>query len=123
MEKLKRSGWFWWMTIDSQGVAVLVDLFRAASLDKYKIDAAIFLLQELNGFEYIKFDSRFGAWLQIAVDRFQDNFTIFEDRRILGQEEILVCRHLIAFAIYDISIRCVFYVPKKGWSTMVLVFL
>ena len=77
MEKLKRSGWFWWMTIDSQGVAVLVDLFRAASLDKYKIDAAIFLLQELNGFEYIKFDSRFGAWLQIAVDRFQDNFTIF----------------------------------------------
>ena len=55
MEKLKRSGWFWWMTIDSQGVAVLVDLFRAASLDKYKIDAAIFLLQELNGFEYVTF--------------------------------------------------------------------
>ena len=31
----------------------------------------------------------------------------------LGQEEILVSRHLIAFAIYDISSRCVLYVSRK----------
>ena len=42
--------------------------------------------------------------------RWSERLRLYE---ILGQEEILVSRHLIAFAIYAISSRCVFYVPKK----------
>ena len=42
--------------------------------------------------------------------RWSERLRLYEK---LGQEEILVSRHLIAFAIYDISSRCVFYVPKK----------